>query len=249
MVCVVAGLLAFPILADELESETEQAAPSLAPESQEPLETLIRTLEILRADPGTLAQVLEQLRAQSQDTRESLNNLEGEITRLGDARQSQSELKDRLDTLRIGETILSTGSFPKDPIAPSEDRASAKGVRIARNDAERLFVDRVWPIFETHCASCHNPDRKRSGLDLAIRANLLSGGESRTPSIVPGNPEASPLYRQIIHAEDPHMPYKEDKLSEDQIASIREWITAGAPYVEVVQAPALERPPRRAHPL
>ena len=242
MVCVVAGLLAFPILADELESETEQAAPSLAPESQEHLETLIRTLEILRADPGTLAQVLEQLRAQSQDTRESLNNLEGEITRLGDARQSQSELKDRLDTLRIGETILSTGSFPKDPIAPSEDRASAKGVRIARNDAERLFVDRVWPIFETHCASCHNPDRKRSGLDLAIRANLLSGGESRTPSIVPGNPEASPLYRQIIHAEDPHMPYKEDKLSEDQIASIREWITAGAPYVEVVQAPALERP-------
>jgi mono/diheme cytochrome c family protein len=49
------------------------------------------------------------------------------------------------------------------------------------------FDDHIQPIFRQKCASCHNPDRKSSGLDLTSYTNLMQGGSSGDV-IDPGQP-------------------------------------------------------------
>ena len=57
---------------------------------------------------------------------------------------------------------------------------------------------------------------------------LIAGGESGNP-IVPGKSASSLLVQAIEGRVKPRMPYKEDPLSEAEIATIRRWIDAGAP--------------------
>ena len=59
--------------------------------------------------------------------------------------------------------------------------------------------------------------------------NLMRGG-STGPAIVPGNAKASLLYKLIAREAEPYMPHKSEKLSEEAVARIAEWINAGAPY-------------------
>src|SRR5262245_20968713 len=92
-----------------------------------------------------------------------------------------------------------------------------------------LFTQQVRPILESKCVECHGGKATKHGLDLTTREGLLHGGDGG-PAIVPGKPSESLLYRRIIHADEPGMPYKREKLSADQIARIGDWINAGAPF-------------------
>lgn len=71
----------------------------------------------------------------------------------------------------------------------------------------------------------------RGGLSMQTQAGLRKGGHSG-PAIVPGDPEKSLLVRLIRHegpADHPMpMPNKGDKLSAADIATIEQWIKAGA---------------------
>ena len=40
-----------------------------------------------------------------------------------------------------------------------------------------LFPDHVAPLLEQRCTGCHNPTKKRGGLDLTTREGLLHGGD------------------------------------------------------------------------
>jgi mono/diheme cytochrome c family protein len=98
--------------------------------------------------------------------------------------------------------------------------------------AEELFVHRVLPVFQDRCFACHGADPQdvRGAFNMLTRDGLLQGGESEEPAIVPGQPEESPLY-QAVRWELLEMPPKEnDRLSDEQVGSIREWIAAGAPW-------------------
>ena len=70
---------------------------------------------------------------------------------------------------------------------------------------------------------------KRSGFDLSTRDGLLRGGDTG-PAVVPGNARESALFKRISHEVQPGMPFQSARLSDEQIARIREWIDAGAPY-------------------
>src|ERR1044071_23210 len=85
------------------------------------------------------------------------------------------------------------------------------------------FKEKVAPIFEANCISCHGSKMQRSGLDLRSLEAVLRGG-ARGKIIVPGHPERSLLYKLITHAEDPKMPLGMDRLSDADIAAIAEWI-------------------------
>ncbi|HKS41781.1 MAG TPA: DUF1553 domain-containing protein [Blastocatellia bacterium] len=85
------------------------------------------------------------------------------------------------------------------------------------------FKEKVAPIFEANCISCHGSKMQRSGLDLRSLEAVLRGG-ARGKIIVPGHPEQSLLYKLITHAEDPKMPLGMDRLSDSDIAAIAEWI-------------------------
>ena len=58
---------------------------------------------------------------------------------------------------------------------------------------------------------------------------MLRGGDSG-PAIVPGQAKDSLLYKLVAREQEPAMPYKADKLSEQLIARFADWINAGAPF-------------------
>ncbi|HEX6985328.1 MAG TPA: DUF1549 domain-containing protein, partial [Planctomycetaceae bacterium] len=98
--------------------------------------------------------------------------------------------------------------------------------------AERLFATKVLPLLREKCFACHGDDPQdvRGGLDLRSRAGLLAGGESGEPSVVPGDPEASVLVRAIEWDGNEMPPKVNDRLTAEQIALVRDWVAAGAPW-------------------
>ena len=85
-------------------------------------------------------------------------------------------------------------------------------------------------ILEEHCISCHGATQM-GGLDLRQREALLTGG-TRGPTLVPGDPEDSLLYRVLVSTGDLAMPLGQDALPGEQVEIIRRWIAEGAPWEE-----------------
>ncbi len=103
------------------------------------------------------------------------------------------------------------------------------------SEADALFVRRIAPLLHDKCLACHGNDEAKikGGLDLRTLAETLLGGDSAKPALVAGQPEKSPLYLAVTrtHEDWEAMPPKEaDRLSAEQVAWIKEWISAGAPW-------------------
>jgi len=90
------------------------------------------------------------------------------------------------------------------------------------------FDEHIQPIMRAKCLSCHNPNKKSSGLDLSSYTSLMVGGSSGEV-IEPGSADDSYLYLLVTHESEPFMPPKSDKMPTDTINTIRDWINAGAP--------------------
>jgi WD40 repeat protein len=113
-------------------------------------------------------------------------------------------------------------------------------------DAPLNFVDHVLPVFREKCCSCHNPDKKKGGLDLTSFGQTMAGGSSGEV-IAPGDPDGSYLMMLVTHESEPKMPPESDKLPDGSLAAIRNWIAGGAlerdgskPVVRKQSALALE---------
>jgi hypothetical protein len=88
----------------------------------------------------------------------------------------------------------------------------------------------IRPIFTKHCGTCHGPEKQRGGLRLDRKADALRGGESG-PAIVPGKAGESLLVRLVSGADpDKVMPPKGERLTTEQVTSIRAWIDQGAKW-------------------
>jgi hypothetical protein len=83
-------------------------------------------------------------------------------------------------------------------------------------------------LLEAKCLACHGSLRT-SDLDLRDRATILKGGK-RGPAVVPGNAEASLLYKAVRRAGDLQMPPGRTPLTSAEVAVLRDWINAGAPW-------------------
>src|SRR4051812_49505847 len=73
------------------------------------------------------------------------------------------------------------------------------------------YQDHVLPLFRNSCLNCHNPDKKKAGLDLSTFAGVMAGGGTGK-AIEPRDPHGSLLFRPVNHAEEPNKPPKGDKL-------------------------------------
>src|SRR5215831_19314504 len=82
-------------------------------------------------------------------------------------------------------------------------------------------------VLEKRCLNCHGA-AQTSGLDLRQRDGILKGGK-RGPAIMPGNAAQSLLYQAVSRQGDLQMPPAQP-LAADEIATIRAWIDAGAPW-------------------
>lgn len=87
------------------------------------------------------------------------------------------------------------------------------------------FARDVAPIFERHCIRCHQPGNAESLLSLATSNEITERGY-----LVPGDPQGSYLLEVVTSAagEPPLMPKEGPPLSENEIATLRAWIAAGA---------------------
>ena len=110
----------------------------------------------------------------------------------------------------------------------------AASVHAADEAAERLFAVQVKPLLAERCFVCHGQDQNAilGGLDLTSRDAMLRGGASSRPALTPGNAGASLLYSAVLR-KDPRLqmpPKDSDRLTQEQVWQIRDWIDAGAPW-------------------
>ncbi len=106
--------------------------------------------------------------------------------------------------------------------------ATLLGLNLAVHAQTKVnFTDHVLPIFKNACNNCHNPDKKKAGLDLTTYAATMAGGESGVP-VKLGNAGGSLLYKLTTHADEPKMPPKGDKLSDADLKILSDWIAGFA---------------------
>src|SRR5258708_11332442 len=105
----------------------------------------------------------------------------------------------------------------------------------APNDPVSFRSD-VAPILEKKCVSCHGPAQQMSLLDLSSRSAALKGGQ-KGPAIIPGDADGSLFYRRITGQDQPAMPLG-GKLTPAEIATVRKWIDAGAPWETALDSSA-----------
>ena len=103
------------------------------------------------------------------------------------------------------------------------------------SEGEKIFALKVQPILREKCFGCHSPeaDELAGGFDISSRDNLLAGGDAYGDSIVIlDDAEASSLLAMIRREEVGYeMPPKEaDRLNQDEVWAVRDWINAGAPW-------------------
>ncbi|HYR58514.1 MAG TPA: c-type cytochrome domain-containing protein, partial [Chthoniobacteraceae bacterium] len=100
------------------------------------------------------------------------------------------------------------------------------GSAVAASAADKVtYDDQVLPIFRNSCNNCHNPDKKKAGLDLTTYQSTLQGSENGKV-LASGNPANSLLLKCVKQIEDPKMPPKGDKLNDQDVAVIEKWIAS-----------------------
>src|SRR2546423_15683823 len=109
------------------------------------------------------------------------------------------------------------------PVATQFALAFAAAIMGRANDpGEQHFIERVKPLLESRCVSCHGPDKAKAGLRLDSREGALKGGE-HGPAVTPGKPSESLLLQAVMHPKkDLEMPPKE-KLTTNDIAVPARW--------------------------
>lgn len=108
--------------------------------------------------------------------------------------------------------------------------AAKTGPETVESSIEKSALD----LIEIRCLECHNRQKKKADLDLSRRETLLQGGENGKV-VIAGDSKNSLLYQLAAHAKDPAMPYKRDRLSAEEIATLGRWIDAGLPFSRTLQ--------------
>ncbi|MCR9292805.1 MAG: DUF1549 domain-containing protein [bacterium] len=91
------------------------------------------------------------------------------------------------------------------------------------------YSEQIEPIFRTHCQGCHQPAKAQGDYVMTDFASLLRAGESGSPAVVPGDPDASYLLEQVTPVNgESAMPKKGQPLADAEIELIRQWIQQGA---------------------
>lgn len=109
-------------------------------------------------------------------------------------------------------------------------------------EALKFFENKVRPILVEQCQDCHGAAKHKGSLRLDNLAYILQGGEGG-PAIVVGQPDKSLLMKAVSYEDsDLEMP-PDGKMSDADIATLKQWIAMGAPWPDAEVASA--RPTRK----
>ena len=92
--------------------------------------------------------------------------------------------------------------------------------------AQNNVAQNAYLIFENNCLRCHGESGTFKETLYIEYNNLIEIG-----SVIPNNPDGSELYKRLLGPTDngPRMPSGQPPLSDEAIATIRQWIEMGAP--------------------
>ena len=97
---------------------------------------------------------------------------------------------------------------------------------------DEFFEKKIRPLLAEKCLNCHGaPGTKvKGGLKLNSRADLIAGGDSAMPAVVPGAPEKSLLIQAVKYTDDALKMPPKGKLSDAEIADLTKWVKDGAQW-------------------
>jgi Planctomycete cytochrome C len=111
----------------------------------------------------------------------------------------------------------------------------------AISDGDVPFELDVLPVLQKRCMVCHGEKKQESGLRVDSRAALLKGGDFGV-AIVPGDVAKSHLIEVVTSTDaDVMMPPKGERLSNSEVAALKQWITEGAIWPGQMDAATQER--------
>jgi hypothetical protein len=124
----------------------------------------------------------------------------------------------RLSLLAVPVALISTASFSQAAVTAA-----------ISPEQKEFFENKIRPIFSNSCLECHSAEKGKvkGGLNMDSRETVLKGGETG-PALEPGNAAKSLLIKAVTWEDDLQMPPKK-KLSAEEIAALKEWVTMGAP--------------------
>ena len=147
------------------------------------------------------------------------------------------KLNSRLLIGLISVLLISTGHFGSE-LTHGEGfvlEPFQQGKQIYLEDA-LVFEHMINPILQNKCVSCHNPEKKKGGLDLSSKEGILKGGKSGKLFVI-GKPETSLLLERIhLPLEDKkHMPVSgQPQLSDEEKVTLALWIKGNATFTKKV---------------
>ena len=103
-----------------------------------------------------------------------------------------------------------------------------------------LFRKEVAGILKENCVKCHGGEKTKGDFNMATREALLRGGADGL-AIKPFSAAESVMVKMMRHEEEPHMPEKKPRLSDEVIGKVAAWIDLGAPYDAPLVAGAVVR--------
>ena len=99
--------------------------------------------------------------------------------------------------------------------------------------SQQQIAQDAYGIFQQSCLICHGPDGAYRETLLMEHKTLIDTG-----TVVPGNPDASELYKRLITTDiAKRMPLGQPQLPARSINTIRNWILGGAPDWAVPSSP------------
>ncbi|GDX10129.1 cytochrome c [Verrucomicrobiota bacterium] len=106
---------------------------------------------------------------------------------------------------------------------------AARAAHAAPKSDATFYESKVRPILEDHCFDCHGEDKQKNKLRLDSAVGILRGGESGEPLLVRGVSAESYIIKRVTSANAKEvMPPKGERLTAEQVATLRAWIDAGA---------------------
>lgn len=152
-------------------------------------------------------------------------------------------------------TMVNGGGMPPEKSPPLSDSelaliktwiaAGAPTEQPDNTTARPLHQHDIIPIMLLRCTVCHGRGLQEGGLDLRTPAAMLKGGQSG-PAYVAGDAAASLMIQRILSEACP----PRDKLLQffvkrppsSEVQTLRDWIDAGAPVVEILPDVATTTP-------
>ncbi|MFO0429067.1 MAG: PSD1 and planctomycete cytochrome C domain-containing protein [Planctomyces sp.] len=124
---------------------------------------------------------------------------------------------------------LTGASEPPSLTVDSAAQSTTDGKNAAKTESAKRthFESHIRPLLIDKCQQCHGPEKQEGGLRLDSAAGWQKGGDSG-PSIVPGDPESSLLFRAIRYDDPDRQMPPSGQLSSSQIRDVETWIRDGA---------------------